>query len=89
MENFNEPIDLKLDTVPLIIYTCFVLHNDCQTKSSWTLDGDEVKAQMERHKLEEANMAEQPDPVYSSNTREGEYIRRRITEYINRNLDTS
>ena len=84
-----KPIDIKLDTIPLIIYTCFVLHNYCQTKSLSALDEDEVKAHMEGHRLEEANMAEQPDPVYSSNKREGEYIRGIITEYINHNLDTS
>ena len=53
------------------------------------MDEDEVKAHMERHKLEEANMAEQPDPVYSSNTREGEYVRGTVAEYINHNLNTS
>ena len=68
---------------------CFVLHNYCQTKSSRALGEDEVKAHMERHKLQETNMAEQPDPVYSSNTREEEYIRGVITRYINHNLDTS
>ena len=65
----TKPIDLELDTIPLIIYTCFVLHNYCQTKSSSALDEDEVEAHMEWHKLEEANMAEQPDPVYSSKWR--------------------
>ena len=50
---------------------------------------NEILAPMEWHKLEEANMAEQPDPLYSSNTREGEYIRGVITEYINHNLDLS
>ena len=34
-------------------------------------------------------MAEQSDPVYSSNTREADYMRGIITEYINHNLDTS
>ena len=71
------------------IYACFVLHNYCQTKSSCALDEDEVKALMEWQKLEEANMAEQPDPVYSSKTREGEYIRGITTDYINHNSDTS
>ena len=85
----TKPIDLKLDTIPLIIYTYFVLHNYCQTKSSCALDEDEVKAHMGWHKLEEANMAEQPDLVYSSNTHKGEYIKGIITEYINHNLDTS
>ena len=80
-------INLKLGTFPLIIYTCFVLHNYCLTKSSCVLDEDEVKAHTERYKLEEANMAEQPGTVNSSNTREG-YIRGIITGYINRNLDT-
>ena len=40
---------------------------------------DEVKAHMEQHKLEEANMTEQPEPIYSLNMHEGEYIRGIIT----------
>ena len=64
----TKPIDLKLDTIPLIIHTCFVLHNYCQAKYSCAFDEDEVKTHMEWHKLEEANMAEEPEPVYSSNT---------------------
>ena len=86
---FTKPIDLELVTVPLIIYTCFVLHNYCKRKSSSALDEEEVKAHMEQHKLEEANMFEQPDPLCSSNTREEKYIRRIIREYINHNLNTS
>ena len=85
----TKPIDPKLDTIPLIICTCFVPHKSCQTKYLCVLDEDEVKAHMKRHKLEETNMSEQPDPAYSSNTREGEYIRGIIIEYINHNLDTS
>ena len=34
----TKAIDLNLDTIPLIIYTCFVLHNYCQTKSLCALD---------------------------------------------------
>ena len=65
---------LKLDTVPLIIYTYFVFHNFCQTHSTCVLDEDEVKAHKERHKLEEANMNKQLDPIYSLNMHEGKYI---------------
>ena len=83
----TKPIDLKLDTVLLIIYTSLILHNYCHTASA--LDENEVKAYMERHKLKKANMVGQPDPAYSSNTREGECITRIITEKINHNLDIS
>ena len=44
---------------------------------------------MERNKLEVVNITEKPDLIYSLKTREGEYIRRMITEYITHNLDTS
>ena len=37
-EILTKPIYLKLNTIPLIIYTCFVLHNYCKTKSSCVLD---------------------------------------------------
>ena len=76
----TKPIDLKFDTILLIIYTCVILHNYSHTKSACVLDADEVKAYMERHKLKKANMAGKLDPACSSNTREGEYISRRITE---------
>ena len=71
---------LKFDTILLIIYTCFILHNYSHTKSACALDADEVKAYMERHKLKKANMAGKLDPACCSNIREGEYIRRRITK---------
>ena len=76
----TKPIDLKFDTILLIIYTCFIIHNYSHTKSACALDADEVKAYMERHKLKKANMAGKLDPACSSNTREGEYISRRITD---------
>ena len=85
----TKTINLKFDTILLIIYRCFALHNYCQTKSPCALDEDEVKAHMELHKLQQANMAEQLDPVYFSNTREGDYIRGIMKEYINHNLGTS
>ena len=34
----TKPVDLKLDTVPWIIYTCFVLHNFCQTYSTCAME---------------------------------------------------
>ena len=89
MENFN---GLKTSASNLVLllflYTCFVLHNYCLTKSLCALDEDEVKAHTEWHKLEETNIVEQSDPVHSSNTLEW-YIMGIITGYINRNLDTS
>ena len=82
----TRPVDLKLDITPQVIYSCFVLHNYCQTKSSCTLDVDEVKQYTENRKRDEVN--EPPDPIYSSNTSEGENIRGILTEYIDQNFDT-
>ena len=82
----TRPIDLKLDIVPSVIYSCFVLHNYCQTKSSCALGVDEVKLYTENHKRDEVN--EPPDPIYSSNTNEGEVFREILVEYISQNLVT-
>ena len=44
----TKPIDLKPETVPLIVYIWFVLHDFCRTKSTFLLDEDKVKVHMEQ-----------------------------------------
>ena len=48
VKGLTKAIDLKLETVHLIIYTCFILHNFCQTKSTFLLDEDKLKAHVEQ-----------------------------------------
>ena len=45
------------------------------------LDEQDVQAQILRHRNEE-NMPNVPDPVYSSNSEEGEYVCSLLAEYV-------
>lgn len=67
-------VDLKFEMVPTVAYTCFILHNYCESKGN-CLDGDKVEAQMLRHRREEESMPNTADPVYLCLTSEGEYVR--------------
>ena len=78
-------VDLKLQHVPTVVYSCFVLHNFCEHKQHG-LEEQDIQAQILRNKNEEENTPNVPDPVYSPNTDEGEYVRSILTEYIRHNL---
>ena len=75
-------IDLKLETVPKVIYSCFVLHNFWESLLNNHFDEAEIYAQIVRHQQED----DEPDPVYSRNDSAGEYVRHVLTEYISQNL---
>ena len=78
-------VDLKLEMVPTVAYSCFVLHNYCEIKGN-CLDDEEVQAQILRHQTEEESHPNVPDPVYSCETSEGDYVRTVLTKYIQQNL---
>ena len=78
----RKKIDLKIETVPKVIYSCFVLHNFCESLSDNHFDEAEIHAQIVRHQQED----DEPDPVYSRNDSAGEYVRHVLTEYISQNL---
>ena len=67
--------DLKLESVPTVVYACFVLHNYCKLTKS-CLDPDLVRSQVELDKKNEDNQRNNPDPVYSCDAGEGEVIRK-------------
>jgi len=77
--------DLKLEMVPTVAYSCFVLHNYCEIKGNY-LDDEEVRAQILRHQTEEESHPNMPDPVYSCETSEGDYVRTVLNKYIQPNL---
>ena len=82
----QKKIDLKIETVPKVIYSCFVLHNFCESLSDNHFDEAEIHAQIVRHQQED----DEPDPVYSRNDSAGEYVVRHVlTEYISQNLPDS
>ena len=45
--------DLKFEIGSAAVYSCFVLHNFCDSKNYPRLDGEELKAQIMNHRLEE------------------------------------
>lgn len=78
-------IDHKLEMIPTLAYSCFVLHNYCESKHN-CLEEEEVQAQILRHRNEQEKMPNIPDPIYSCATAEGEYVRSVLTKYIQQNL---
>jgi hypothetical protein len=81
----TKKVDLKLESVPTVIYACFVLHNFCEKNKSY-VDEDQVRLQIELIKRNENRNKDMLDPIFSSNAGEGEVIRRIITNYIKDNL---
>ena len=64
------------------IYSCFVLHNFCESLSDNHFDEAEIHVPIVRHQQED----DEPDPVYSRNDSAGEYVCHVLTEYISQNL---
>ena len=52
--------DLKLETVPIVIYFCFVLHNICEMGRNSEGDDQEVQAQIQRPKRDEERTPNRP-----------------------------
>ena len=78
-------MDLKLESIPTVVYSCFVLHNYCE-KNKIYVDECHVRKQVELSIQNEINHRNIPDPVYSCNAGEGEVVRRVLTENIRDNL---
>lgn len=43
----SRKVDLKFDSIPTVIYSCFVLHNYCERNKGDLLDQDEIHFQMQ------------------------------------------
>ena len=74
-------IYFKLELVPIIVYATFVLHNFFE-KHKTLVDSDSVNNQVQLIKYNEDTYINQPNPVYSNNTAEGEFTRTLLTSYI-------
>ena len=81
----SKKVDLKLESIPTVVYACFVLHNFCERNKSY-VDGDQVKSQIELNKRNINQNKDMLDPIYSCNAGEGEIVRRIITNYVKDNL---
>ena len=78
-------MDLKIETIPIVVYASFVLHNFCEKKNSY-IDEDLVHHQMNIIRQNEAQYRNIPDPVYSVNDGEGDVVRRILTILIQKNM---
>ena len=81
-------VDIRLEMVPTVAHSCFILHNYCERNGN-RIDEDEIQAQVLRHQIEERRAPNTPDPVYSSNNGEGEYVRSILKDYVKQNLPDS
>ena len=59
----TKTVDSKFEIIPTVVYSCFVLHNFCESKNYSGLDEEEVEVQIMRHRLEEQNNISLPDPI--------------------------
>lgn len=80
----SRKVDLKFESVPTVVYSCFVLHNFCERNKGHGFDTEAIDVQIQQH-LEDETL-NTPDPVYSYNNQEGEIVRSVLTEYITHNL---
>lgn len=79
----TRPMDMKLENIPQIIYSCFVLHNFCEM-NGMQMDDEQIKMQVAFDKEQGPNL--EPDRIFSYNSSEGERIRHAITVYIKEHL---
>lgn len=81
----TKKVDLKIESVPVVVYACFVLHNYCEMNKSY-VDEDLLRCQMDLNKRNEDQNPNLVDPVYSGDHSEGDVVRKTITNYIRDNL---
>ena len=56
-------MDLKLETVPIVVYCCFDLHDICEMRRNCEVDDQEIQAQIQRHKHNEEKTPNRPDTL--------------------------
>ena len=74
-------MDLKLEMVPVVVYSCFVLHNFCEKHKSY-INEELVKVQKEHLEYSEVLHRNIPDPTYSIDEGEGAIVRKTLTSYV-------
>ena len=84
MSVLTRKVDLKIESVPVVVYACFVLHNYCEINKSY-LEEDLIRCQMELNTRNEEQNQSIVDPVYSGDHSEGNVVRKTITNYIRDN----
>jgi hypothetical protein len=74
-------MDLKLETIPKVVYVRFVLHNYCEKRSVY-VDEDVVNSQIEFIRRNEAEFQNNPDPIYSCNEEEGVAVTKTLAKLV-------
>lgn len=74
-------MDLKLELVPIVAYSCFVLHNFCEKYKSYLSD-ELLKVQREHVEQSQELYRNIPDPTYSIDEGEGDIVRKTLTAYV-------
>ena len=82
----RKTIDIQIERVPKLIYSCFVLHNFFERNNRCRTDEEEVEAQIHLHRNEDKTTPNIPDEVYSHSTTESGNIREILTKYVLENL---
>ena len=57
-------VDLKFDSIPTVIYSCFVLHNYCEQNKDCLIHKEEMTFQMQQHVRDEDSSPNMPDQVF-------------------------
>ena len=70
-------MDINLDDLPLVIYTCFVLHSFCEENKDHVPEEQLRVAVHEEHRMQPAN-----ETAASSTDCEGKRARRVLTKYL-------
>ena len=80
----NRPIDLGIEYVPTIVYSCFVLHNYCEYAKSYVCQ-DTVIHEMDNDRDKQGcNHHSEKDKLYTYNTNQGNTIRDIFKKYFER-----
>ena len=79
-------VNLELETVLIVVYSYFFLHNIPEIRRNCKFDDQEVQAQIRRHKRYEEKTPNHPDAFYSYINSERQKMREVIKEYFDQNL---
>ena len=78
----NRPLDIKLEDVPDMIYSCFVLHNFCERNCVDISQEQLQQIMMEEKQNQCCEHHQNGDKTYSCNSFQGIKIRNAITAYF-------
>lgn len=78
----NKPLDVDIEFIPTLIYSCFVLHNFCEKEKVDIAQDDLYKALLEEHR----SQSSVADKIYSCNSVQGIKVRDAITNYFSEYL---